>query len=122
MNSVVPMVLSAAALAAFVTYLWYFCQTIRVMWGFNFFIAIAAIFTSPLMHIVFYFFPKDGFDKYKKDLFKKYFLSLGAIFILGIIASMVIPAMNAKKLKDGIYDDKDGRQPWEWIIRSERLE
>ena len=121
MVSIVSVVLGLVFLMTFIASLWYLCQTIRVMWGFNYFVAIAAVFLSPLIHIVFYFFPKDGFDNYKRGLFKKYFLSLGAMFIFGIAASVLIPAMQSKKENEDAYDT-DRRAPWEWVIRSERLE
>ena len=121
MSSVVLFGLGLVVLVFFVASLWYLFQTIRIMWRFSFFIAIAAIFFSPLIHIIFYFFPKSGFDSYERGVFKKYFFSLGAIFILGLTASVLIPAMDAQKLLDAMDERYEG-EPWEWDIRVERLD
>ena len=118
--SIVFFGLGLALLVFSIASLWYLFQTVRIMWGFNFFIAIAAIFLNPLVHIIFYFFPQDGFDSYKRGLFKKYFFSLVAIFVIGAAASVLIPAMESQKRIDAMHDDK--REPWEWDIRAERLE
>ena len=38
----------------------------------------------------FYLFPKYGFDNQDKRLFQKYFLSIGVIIIIAIVAAIVI--------------------------------
>ena len=120
MSSVVLYGLGLAIVVFFVASLWYLFQTVKIMWRYNFFIAIAAIFFSPLIHIVFYFFPKHGFNNYERGVFKKYFFSLVAIFVLGLAASVLIPAIDAQRLLDAMDESYEG-EPWEWDIRVERL-
>lgn len=122
MDSIVVFTLGFGALIVIVISIWYLIQTVRVMWTYNSLLAIAAIFFSPLIHIAFYFMPKDGFDKYERGLFKKYFLSIGAIAVLGVVASIVIPAIEPQYQADAINNDADSSQPWNWDIRAENQE
>ena len=102
------------------------------MWRYNFLVAIIAIFFVPLVHIIFYFFPKSGFNSDEREPFKKYFLSIVAIIVLGISASVVVPTLEYQDLGRSMSDgnteinseiNKDTEsEPWEWDIRAEDLE
>ena len=97
MDEFVIFVLIGAVILVALSTLWYLTQTIRTIWAYNSFLAILAIFFSPIVHIVFYFIPKNGFDESEARLFRKYFLSIGALLLLGIIAGVVIPATSSHK-------------------------
>lgn len=130
MGGILNFALVSMVLILFVASLWYFFQTIRVMWRYNFLVAIIAIFFVPLVHIIFYFFPKSGFNSDEKAPFKKYFLSIAAIIVLGISASVVIPTLEYQDLGLPMGDrnieintDTDIKsEPWDWDIRAEDLE
>ena len=119
MDSIIIFGLCLAALVVIVASFWYLFQTIRVMWTFSSLLAIAAVIFSPLVHIVFYFIPKDGFDQYEKSMFKKYFLSIAALGILGIVVSIVIPSIIGQDQASEIVSEVDTSQPWDWDIRAE---
>lgn len=91
MDSIVIFAMGFAAVIAFFASLWYLFQTVRIIWAYNSLLAIAAVLFSPLIHIAFYFMPKDGFDNDEKRLFKRYFLSIVAIAVIGILAAVIIP-------------------------------
>lgn len=128
MGSILNFALISVVLFLFVASLWYFFQTIRVMWRYNFLVAIIAIFFVPLVHIIFYFFPKSGFNSDERAPFKKYFLSIAAIIAVGIVASVAIPTLEYQDL-DGsmnyrnteVNNDAES-EPWDWDIRAEDLE
>lgn len=128
MGGILNFALVSVVLILFVTSLWYFFQTIRVMWRYNFLVAIIAIFFVPLVHIIFYFFPKNGFSRDERAPFKRYFLSIAAIVFLGISASVTIPAFESQDLMQTIVDEDTKTdvgpesEPWEWDIRAESLE
>ena len=115
-------VLGAAMIVAGLSMLWYLFQTVRIMWGYSSLLAIAAVIFSPLIHIVFYFIPKDGFDKYERGFFKKYFLSIGVVAALGVVAAILIPAIEPQYQADTMTNDADSSQPWDWNIRAENQE
>lgn len=132
MGGISNFALVSVVLILFVASLWYFFQTIRVMWRYNFLVAIIAIFFVPLVHIIFYFFPKSGFNSDEREPFKKYFLSIVAIIVLGISVSVVVPTLEYQDLGRSMSDgnteinseiNKDTEsEPWEWDIRAEDLE
>lgn len=105
MDSIVVFVIGFAALIVFIASLWYLFQTLRVIWSYSSLLAIAAVLFSPLVHIAFYFFPKDGFDKYEKSLFKRYFLSLAVIAVLGVFAAIAIPSLKSSQDEEMYYSD-----------------
>lgn len=119
MSNILMFVLGLVALVAVIALLWYLYQTVRVMWTYSSLLAIAAIIFSPLVHIAFYFIPKDGFDKYEKGLFKSYFTSVGALVTLGVVATVTIPTIEPQNT---IVDETDTSQPWDWDIRAESQE
>lgn len=122
MSGIVIFILGFVVLFIAIASLWYLFQTVRVMWAYNSLLAIAAVFLSPLVHIVFYFVPKDGFDQYDKGLFKKYFISIGALMVLGVVAAVLIPAIESKTPIDAMADDVNLSKPWDWDIRAENQE
>lgn len=93
MDGLVIYIFIGAAALILLAVLWYLIQTVRIMWGYNSLLAIAAIIFSPIVHIVFYLMPKDEFDKHESGLFKKYFLSVGLFALLGILAAILIPTI-----------------------------
>lgn len=97
--------LSLASVIITMAILWYLFQTVKIMWGYSSLLAIAAVFFSPFVHIVFYLLPKDGFDKGEKLLFKKYFLSLATIAVLGVFAAIAIPAIDNNQYEETLYSD-----------------
>ena len=105
MDSIVIFAMGFAALIAFVALLWYLFQTVRIMWSYNSVLAIAAVLFSPLIHIVFYFFPKEDFDSNEKSLFKKYFLSIAAIAVIGILAAVIIPTTQQSQSNNTNIDE-----------------
>lgn len=121
MEDIVIYTLGLASIIIAVVALWYLFQTVRIMWGYNSLVAIAAVLFSPFVHIVFYFVPKDGFTNYEKTTFKRYFLSIGAIVILGVLAAIVAPSINEDSSANFV-GEMDASEPWEWDIRSENIE
>lgn len=97
MDGLVIFVFIGAAILSLLAVLWYLIQTIRIIWAYNSLLAIAAVAFSPIVHVIFYFTPKDNFNKYESGLFKKYFLAIGALFLLGVVAAVVIPAISSQK-------------------------
>ena len=87
MNELIIYIFSGAAVLLLLAVLWYLIQTVRIMWTYNSLLAIAAIVFSPFVHIFFYFMPKNEFNKHESGLFKKYFLSIGLVALLGIVAA-----------------------------------
>lgn len=122
MNGIVIFGLSLAVLAVFIASLWYLLQTVRIIWGYSSLLAIAALFFSPLVQVVCYFIIEESFDGYERRLFKKYFLSLGAIFVLGFAAFALVPAVEPRPPMDAMADQTAEGEPWEWDIRAETLE
>ena len=114
-------ILSAAMIVAGLSMLWYLFQTIRIIWRYSALLAIAAVLFSPLVHIVFYLLPKEEFDSQEKFLFNRYFLSIGAIFVLGILAAIVVPSIEESSNND-IVGEVDSSEPWEWDIRADNQE
>lgn len=105
MDSMVVFAIGLAALIAFIAALWYLFQTVRVMWGYSSLLAVVSVFFSPLVHIGFYFFPKDDLDDSEKDLFKKYFLSIAAICVIGVVASSIIPTSQRQIITNNYNQD-----------------
>lgn len=97
MEGMVVFVFIGVAVLITLAVLWYLFQTVRIIWAYNSLLAIASVIFSPIVHIIFYFMPKDNFDKHDARLFKKYFLSIGLICLLGILASIVIPAISSQE-------------------------
>lgn len=95
MNELVTYLFIGAASLVLLALLWYLILTVRIMWAYNSLLAIVAVVFNPFVHIIFYFMPKDEFNKYDSSLFKKYFLSIGLVALLGIVAAVVIPANNS---------------------------
>ena len=122
MDSIIIFGLCLAALVIIVASFWYLFQTVRIMWTFSSLLAIAAVIFSPLVHIVFYFIPKDGFDQYERSMFKKYFLSIAALAILGVVVSIVIPSIIGQDQAGEMASEVDTSQPWDWDIRAENQE
>ncbi len=122
MDSIIIFGLCFAAFVVIVASLWYLFQTVRIMWGYSSLLAIAAVIFSPFVHIVFYFIPKDGFDQYERGLFKKYFLSIAALCVLGVIVSIVIPSIIGQDQDSEMISEVDTSQPWDWDIRAENQE
>lgn len=91
MNGYIISIMSLIAVVSVIAMFWYLFQTLRIMWGYSALVAIAAVLFSPLVHIVFYLLPKEEFDSQEKRLFNMYFLSIGAVAIIGIVAIMVVP-------------------------------
>lgn len=96
MNEPIIYIFSGAAVLLLLAVLWYLIQTVRIMLAYNSLLAIAAVVFSPFVHIIFYFMPKDEFNKHDSVLFKKYFLSIGLVALLGIVAAIVIPATSSQ--------------------------
>lgn len=101
MNGFVIYVFIGVATLTLLAMLWYLIHTVRIMWSYNSLLAIAAVIFSPIVHIIFYFVPKDNFDSYETGIFKKYFLSIGLFILLGIIVSIAIPSIS---FKESIYN------------------
>lgn len=118
MDNIVIIAILFAVLVAFIASLWYLLQTIRIIWAYSSLLAILAVPFSPIVHIIFYFIPKDAFGDYEKMVFKRYFLSLLAIAALGVCAAIVIPDIKTNQ-DDVIVSEIDASQPWEWDIRAE---
>lgn len=96
MEAVVIYTLGFASIVITMAALWYLFQTIKIMWGYNSLMAIAAVVFSPFVHIAFYFMPKDELGDLEKKAFKRYFIAIGAIAFIGIVASVVMPALLEK--------------------------
>lgn len=103
MEGIVIFTFIGAAVLITLAVLWYLFQTVRIMWSYNSLLAIASVIFSPIVHIVFYFMPKDNFNKHEAGLFKKYFLSIGLVALLGIVAGIVIPATSYQLSKQFQY-------------------
>lgn len=97
MDSPIIFLLIGLAVLTLLAALWYLFQTVRIIWGYNSLLAIASVIFSPFIHIFFYFMPKDEFSKHEAGLFKKYFLSIGLVALVGIMAAMLIPATMTEK-------------------------
>ncbi|WP_201576018.1 tetratricopeptide repeat protein [Psychrobacter sp. H8-1] len=106
MAEIVIFVLATAALILSIGILWYFIKTIRIIWRYNSLLAVAAVIFGPMIQIVFYLMPKDEFDRHEASLFKKYFLLIGLVALLGIIAAIVIPATQAQNSVESISDEE----------------
>ena len=104
MEGIVVFVFIGLAVLSMLAVLWYLFQTVRIMWAYNSLLAIASVIFSPIVHIIFYFMPKDNFDKHEAGLFKKYFLSIGLVALLGVVAAVVIPATNSSADEIGSFD------------------
>lgn len=122
MDSIIIFGLCFAALVVIVSSFWYLFQTVRIMWSYSSLLAIASVLFSPFVHIIFYFIPKDGFDQYERGLFKKYFLSIAALCVLGVIVSIVIPSIIGQDQAGEMASEVDTSQPWDWDIRAENQE
>lgn len=122
MDSIIIFGLCVTALVVIVASFWYLFQTVRIIWGYSSLLAIAAVLFSPFVHIVFYFIPKDWFDQYERGLFKKYFLSIAALCLLGVIVSIVIPSIIGQEQAGEMASEVDTSQPWDWDIRAENQE
>lgn len=92
MDGFVIFVFIGAAVLISLAMLWYLIQTVRIIWTYNALLAFLSVIFSPIVHVVFYFMHKDDFDQHEAGLFKKYFISLGLIALLGIMAAVLIPA------------------------------
>ena len=124
---------------------WYLYQSVRVIWQYNSSLAIAAIIFGPIVNIVFYFIPKSGFDSYERMVFKRYFMSLACIAVIGIFAAILIPSLWSNNQdvigsdnqdvigsdnqdvigsdnQDVMAFDIDTILPWDWNIRAEDQE
>ena len=104
MEGIVVFVFIGLAVLSMLAVLWYLFQTVRIIWAYNSLLAIASVIFSPIVHIIFYFMPKDNFDKHEAGLFKKYFLSIGLVALLGVVAAVVIPATNSSDDEIGSFD------------------
>ena len=116
MEAVVIYILGFASIVITVVALWYLFQTVRIMWGYNSIMAIAAVIFSPFVHIAFYFMPKDELSDQEKSAFKRYFMAIGAIVIIGIVAAIVIPATTQTQL-----DQNDDYQSAEFEAHLSRI-
>lgn len=121
MSEFVVYALSFAGVVTLVASLWYLFQTVKIMWSYNSLLAITAVIFSPIVHMVFYFMPKDEFDNYEKSMFKKYFLSIMTTVVLGIFTAIAIPSFKDSN-QDTEVSDIDAGQPWDWDIRAENQE
>lgn len=110
MDNIVIYTLGFAALIAFIASLLYFVKTMQVMWGYSSLLAIAAIFFSPLIQIGFYFVPKDDLKQRERILFKRYFLSVTALLITGVIASVAIPAIQSNDFNRNAFYENSSNQ------------
>ncbi len=119
MIEVAIFLLGAVALVFVVLSLWYLYQTVRVIWQYSSLLAIASIFFNPLVQIAFLLIPKKNFDKEEAKVFKKYFASVAAFFLVGVAASVFIPSVVDQEGSDIEASNTDTREPWEWDIRAE---
>lgn len=92
MEGIVVFALIGAAVLVILAVLWYLFQTVRIIWSYSSLLAVAAVIFNPIFHIIFYLMPKDELNKHDSVLFKKYFLSIGLFFLLGILAAVLIPS------------------------------
>ena len=106
MEGMVIFVFIGVAVLITLAVLWYLFQTVRIIWAYNSLLAIASVIFSPIVHIIFYFMPKDNFDKHEAGLFKRYFLSIGLIALLGVVAGIVIPATQTQNSIEGMSEEK----------------
>ena len=112
MEAVVIYILGFASIVIAVVALWYLFQTVRIMWGYNSIMAIAAVIFSPFVHIAFYFMPKDELNDQEKRAFKRYFIAIGAMVFIGIIASVVIPSLLEKTKVAYVPQQDDTSNPY----------
>lgn len=116
---IIIILLAVLVLICFAASLWYLFKTVRIIWGFSTLMAVAAVIFSPIVHIVFYFLPKQGFGGYEAKLFRRYFASLGALFVLAVVASVFIPNISPHTQVDTVDYENGSAKPWEWDIRAE---
>lgn len=121
MDGIVVFAIGFVALIFFISSLWYLIQTVRIMWAYNTWLAIASIFFSPIIHIAFYLIPKTDFKKHEKALFRKYFVSLALVAVLGAFAAIAIPYFEQIG-SEAMVKKTDTSQPWDWDIRAEDQE
>lgn len=114
MDGIMVFALGFVAIIAFIASLWYLIQTTKVMWGYSSLLAVGAVILSPIIHIVFYLFPKDDLDEYEKALFKKYFLSIGLLIVVGVIASISLPVVQPQAIASDEYFNNDSMQTLEY--------
>lgn len=119
MDGIMVFVLGFVAIIAFISSLWYLIQTTKIIWGYSSLLAVGSVILSPIIHIVFYLFPKDDLDKREKGLFKKYFLSIGLLIAVGVVASISIPATQPQALASDEVYDSDSIQPLEYEYQSD---
>lgn len=118
MSDMVMYIIGLAAIITIIASLWYLIQTVKIMWGYSSLWAILAVLFNPIVQIIFYFIPKDTFFGHEKLIFKRYFLSLLAMILLGVCAAVVIPAIEEKQY-NAMSNEIDNSQPWDWDIRAE---
>lgn len=121
MGNIAIGIIGLAGIVIAAVVLWYSFKTARIMWGYSALLAIAAVIFSPLVHIVFYFIPKNEFEGYEKLMFKRYFLSIAVIPILGILVAMAIPFLEEGD-SNTMVNEVDTSQPWDWDIHAEDQE
>ena len=121
MSDMVIYIIGLAAIITIIASLWYLIQTVKIMWGYSSLWAVLAVLFNPIVQIVFYFIPKDTFFGHEKLMFKRYFLSLLVMTLLGVCAAVVIPAIEEKQY-NALSDEIDNSQPWDWDIRAENQE
>ena len=111
MDGIMVFALGFVAIIAFMASLWYLIQTTKVMWGYSSLLAVGAVILSPIIHIVFYLFPKEDLDEHEKGLFKRYFLSIGLLIAVGVVASVSLPMAQPQALANNEAYDSDSMQP-----------
>lgn len=121
MDSIVIFIFGFMMVIAGLATLWYLIQTLRIMWSYSSLLAILAFLFSPIVHIVFYLIPKDGFGGHEKLMFKRYFLSIFSLAALGFLAAILIPATQESQDKE-MVSEVDTAEPWDWDIRAENQE
>lgn len=106
MDGFIIFLFAGAALLILLAMLWYLIQTVLIIWRYNSLLAISAVIFGPIIQIFFYFMPKDEFNKNEARVFKKYFLSIGLVALLGILAGVIIPATQAQKSIESMSEEK----------------
>lgn len=112
MEDVVIYMIGLASIIVTISALWYLFQTVRIMWGYSSLLAIAAVIFSPFVHIAFYFMPKDELNDQENSAFKRYFIAIGAMVFIGIIASVVIPSLLEKTKVVYVPQQDDTSSPY----------